>query len=126
MKIEKFILILTLILWIFVRFYLRQIVQNFKVFDFWFTDSYPSFALVYGYCIFKYLQNKKENIKFIVLGVTLGGILYEVIGQKVLDFGTYSNSDVTYTILGGVASFYSLNYFSKKTQTIAFTQSNLL
>ena len=58
--------------------------------------------------------------------MTLGGILYEVIGQKVLDFGTYSNSDVTYTILGGVASFYSLNYFSKKTQTIAFTQSNLL
>ena len=119
MKIEKIILILTLLLWIFVRFYLRQFVQHFKIFDFWFTDSYPSFALVYGYCIFKYLQNNKENIKFIVLGVTLGGILYELIGQKVLDFGTYSNSDLTYTILGGVTSFYSLSYFSKKNTNIS-------
>ena len=114
MKIEKIFLILTLLLWIFVRFYLRQLVQNFKVFDFWFTDSFPSFALVYGFCIFKYLQKKEEDIKFIVVGVTLGGLLYEVVGQKILDFGTYSNSDVAYTILGGIVSFYSLSYFSKK------------
>ena len=113
MKIEKIFLIITLLL-IPVRFYLRQLVQNSKVFDFWFTVSFPSFALVYWYCIFKYLQKKEEDIKILLVGVTLGALLYEVVGQKILDFGTYSNYDVAYTIMGGIASFYSLSYFSKK------------
>ena len=114
MKIEKLVLIFTFLLWVFVRFYLRQLVINLKIFDFWFTQSYPSFALVFGFSFFKYLEQKEKSIIFLVFGVTLGGLFYEVVGQKMLDFGTYSNSDVVYTILGGIASFYSLSYFTKK------------
>jgi hypothetical protein len=70
--------------------------------------------LVYGFSFFKYLEQKEKNIIVLVFGVTLGGLFYEVVGQKMLDFGTYSNSDVVYTIFGGIASFYSLSYFTNK------------
>ncbi len=106
MKTIKTLILLNVLLWALVRFYLRPLVSAHQVFDLWFTGSYPSFGLVFGFTLIKYsFFTQRNRVLFMCFGYTLGGVLYELLGQGYLHFGTFSIADVIYTLLGGVAAY---------------------
>jgi hypothetical protein len=115
MKNIKFLVFLTFILWVAIRFYFRPIIIKYEIFDFWITESYPSFGLVFGFCLMKYsFFNQRDRLLFNCIGYTLGGLLYEIVGQRYFNFGTFSYSDIVYTILGGLFAYVLLKRYSNK------------
>ena len=119
MKKINNLLLLTFLLWVIVRFFLRSIVAKNQYFDFWFTESYPSFGVVFGYTLFSYtFLNRRDKLFFHCSAYTFGGLFYEIIGQKHLNFGTFSFPDVLYTIIGGISAYLVLKNFELKTKLI--------
>ncbi|MBY0482090.1 MAG: hypothetical protein K2Q21_12090 [Chitinophagaceae bacterium] len=115
MKSIKLLVVLTTLMWVAVRFFLRPLIVKYNLFDFWFTESYPSFGLVFGFTLMKYsFFNNRDKLLILCCGATLGGLLYEILGQGYFDFGTFSYSDVVYTLIGGVASYLTLKHFERQ------------
>jgi hypothetical protein len=115
MKRVKLLVFLTFILWVEVRFFIRPLIVKYQLFDFWFTESYPSFGLVFGFCLMKYsFFNQRNRLLFNCSGYTLGGLLYEIVGQRYFNFGTFSYSDIVYTLIGGLVAYIILKQEDRK------------
>ncbi len=106
MKMIRILIVLNALLWALMRFHFRPIVVKNQIFDLWLTESYPSFALVFGYSLISYsFLNRRTRLFFHCSAYTFGGLCYEIVGQGCLDFGTFSYTDVIYTILGGMSAY---------------------
>jgi hypothetical protein len=110
----KVLVIITGIIFLIVRFILRPNFPLDKFNDFGFIGSFPSFGLIFGFSLFNYsFLNKKNNILFMCSGYTFGGLLYEIVGQKYFHFGTFTYSDVIYTLIGGLSAYLVLRFYSE-------------
>lgn len=109
------LLIIISILGLFFKFFYREIIYKFNIFDFYIADSSPNFFFsMFVPCILvkiKFNSDKPINIKSLTFFSMLGILMYEI--EQNFSNMTFDYNDILATLLGSIGIYFILKKIIK-------------